>query len=352
MSEKPKEELKIKDLLVKLQVLTNGLIEERKKSQSYLDRVKEYEDTLQKKDSEIVELRKEKFDLKSKLTLEKSKQIDKKNDSYFSSLLNKIIEKPVDESKVGKLEEKINQLTFENKDLTQRLMEEKETFDQQKIKFQTMLTIQKQQMEELKKDLENSKKEKPKETPVINNDALIAAHKDKIDSLKKQFNLEKDEYEKQLAQLKNELKEEREKSALINNYLTQYKEAYEAKNYENVAMKKQVSDLDAQLNKAKIDVRNSKLSPKMFQVERIKDGIVKNKKVMTITFQYNQNKNACEVVFKRMKHGGKVKEDVVNIIDLSTFKVNEKKKDNIEVVFTVSFITFNLLLNFDIHNIL
>ena len=116
MAEKPKEELKIKDLLIKLQVLTNGLIEERKKSQGYLDRIKEYEESLQKKDAEIVELTKEKFDLKSKLTLERSKQAPaKKNESYFSSFLNKIIEKPVDDSKVTKLEEKINQQKFEKK---------------------------------------------------------------------------------------------------------------------------------------------------------------------------------------------------------------------------------------------
>ena len=343
MTEKPKEELKIKDLLIKLQVLTNGLIEERKKSQSYLERVKEYEDSLQKKDSEIVELRKEKFDLKSKLTLEKSKQVEKKNDSYFSSFLNKIMEKPVDESKVAKLEEKVNQLTFENKDLTQRLMEEKETFDQQKIKFQTMVTIQKQQMEELQKNLENAKKEKPQEIQIQknNNEELIAEHKEKIEALNRKFNLEKDEYEKQLAQIRNEIKEEQYKCETLNLHLSKYKEAYEAENNKNAMMKKQVSDLGIQLKSAKIEERNSKLSPKMFQVERIKDGIVKNKKIMTITFQYNPNKNVCEMVFKRMKHGGKVKEDIVNIIDVSTFKVNEKKKDNIEVVFTVSFIIYN-----------
>jgi hypothetical protein len=49
MSEQPKEELKIKDLLIKLQVLSNGLVEERKKSQSYLNRIKEYEESVQKK---------------------------------------------------------------------------------------------------------------------------------------------------------------------------------------------------------------------------------------------------------------------------------------------------------------
>ena len=86
MSEPPKEELKIKDLLIKLQVLTNGLIEERKKSQSYLDRLKEYEESLQKKDSEIVDLTKEKFDLKSKLTLEKSKQGPSKKKNHIFHL--------------------------------------------------------------------------------------------------------------------------------------------------------------------------------------------------------------------------------------------------------------------------
>ena len=44
-----KGELQIKDLLLKLQVLTYGIIEERKKSQSYLQRIKEFEATLQKK---------------------------------------------------------------------------------------------------------------------------------------------------------------------------------------------------------------------------------------------------------------------------------------------------------------
>ena len=130
-----KGELQIKDLLLKLQVLTYGIIEERKKSQSYLQRIKEFEATLQKKDSEIVELTKAKFDLQSKLTLELSKKsLSKKNDGYISSLINKFTEKPADQGYVTELEEKINQLKFEVKDLTQRLMEEKETFDQQKIK--------------------------------------------------------------------------------------------------------------------------------------------------------------------------------------------------------------------------
>ena len=42
------------------------------------------------------------------------------------------------------------------------------------------------------------------------------------------------------------------------------------------------------------------------------------------------------VVLKRMKHGGKVKEDIVNIMNISSFKVNDKKKETVDIVFTVS----------------
>lgn len=331
MSE-PKEELKIKDLLIKLQVLTNGLIEERKKSQSYLDRIKEYEVSIQNKDSEIVELTKEKFDLKSKLTLEKSKQAPvKKNESYFSSLFNKLIEKPVDDSKVTKLEQKINQQKFEIRDLTQRLMEEKESFDQQKIKFQTMITLQNQEMAKLKQNLQNTQREGPR----IEDNSV---HQEVIDSLKRQFNIERDEYEKKLAEIKNELKEEKDRNEDLTNNLNQIKLQLDGKSSENTAMKKQISKLDSELNKAKIEIHNKQLSPRMFQVERIKDGLVKKKKVMTITFQWNKSQNRIEVVFKRMKHGGKVKEDIVNIIDITSFQTNEKKNEYIDVEFTVSFI--------------
>ena len=167
MAEQQKEELKIKDLLIKLQVLTNGLIEERKKSQSYLDRIKEHEETIQKKDIEIAQLTKEKFDLKSKLSIERSKTAPgKKNDSYLSSFINKFMDKPPDASKVAQLEEKINQQDYEIRELNQKLMEEKESFDQQRIKFESTITYQKMQMDELKKNADSSTKkdiEKEKE---------------------------------------------------------------------------------------------------------------------------------------------------------------------------------------------
>ena len=110
---------------------------------------------------------------------------------------------------------------------------------------------------------------------------------------------------------------------------------------ENNAMKEQVSKLDKELAKAKVDIKDSKyLNERFFQVERIKDGLVKNKKVMTLVFRWvkgSQNeKGRCEVIFKRQKHGGTVGEDVVNLLDFKTFKINDKKKEYFDISFMVS----------------
>ena len=312
MSEQQRGEITIKDLLIKLQVLSNGLIEERKKSQGYLNRIKEYEESIQNKDSEIVDLTKEKFELKSKLTLERSKTGDSNRNEYT------------------KLVEKFNQQKFEIKDLSQRVMEEKESYDQQKIKFQTMITLQDQQIAELKKNLQNVKTEVPKVE-------VVSEDKEKMEALTRKFNLERDQYEGQISKAKNELNEEKEKIETINKKLLEYKNAYDAKNIENKNMKNQIGDLNSQIKNLKQELHNKQLSPRMFQVEKIKDGVLKNKKVMTITFRWNKDKNRCEVVFKRMKHGGKIKEEIVNITDISQFKVSDKKKETIDIVFFVSF---------------
>ena len=342
MSEQPKDEIKIKDLLKKLQILTNGLEEEKKKAQGYLDRIREYDESLHKKEAEIVDLRKEKFELKSKLTIVKSQQeaSAKKNDSVFSSFLSKVItEKPVDETKLKKLEEKINLQKSELKNLTQQLMDEKETFDQQKIKFQTQIAIQNQQMSGLKKELEKAKSEIKK--PVDN--IKVAKRNENIEMLKQNFNKERDEFSKLLAEVKNELKVTNDENDECTNKLLKIKEECERANSENTKLKDQISEYGSQIGKLKKEINDKKLSDRMFQVERIKEGLVKNKKVMTINFSWNKNRNIIEVKFKRMKHGGKVKEDVINILDITKFEKNEKKPENIDVIFNVSKYNYNNL---------
>ena len=62
--------------------------------------------------------------------------------------------------------------------------------------------------------------------------------------------------------------------------------------------------MKTQITKLYNDLHDKQLSPRTFQVERIKESIgIKNKSVMTITFQLNKNKKRCEVIFKRMRNG-------------------------------------------------
>ena len=341
MSEDSYEEMKLKEVLLKLQALTKSIQEEKSKSQSYLERIKEFESSLQEKDAEIEDLTKEKFDLKSKLSLEKSKQAPpKKNTSLFSTLMNTIMDKP-DDSKVKKLEEKINQQNFEIKDLSQRLMEQKENFDQQKIQFQTMITLQNQQLNELKEKLEEAKAQKAQqkdEKPEID-------EKEEIELLTNNFNRERDEYSKMIEEYKNELKESREKKKELDKKITEFEENFTYRNVENNAMNKQMSKYVEQINKLKIEIHEKQLTDRIFQVEKPSDGIGigKSKKVMTIMFTWNKLKNIIEVKFRRPKDGGKsTYEDIVNILDIKTFGKSSNKSDTIDISFIVSILIYNL----------
>ncbi len=157
------------------------------------------------------------------------------------------------------------------------------------------------------------------------------------------YKIERGEYENKINNLKDELNKEKKNRDVITKLKSELEEVQaecEMKKIENKAMKDQVSKLDKDLAKAKIDLKDSKLNDRFFQVERIKDGIVKNKKVMTVIFRLikgsKTEKGRCECVFKRQKHGGTSKEDVVNLLDFNTFKINDKKKDYFDVSFMVS----------------
>ena len=222
-------------------------------------------------------------------------------------------------------------------------MAEREDFDEQKIKFQTMLTIQNQEIAKLKENLEKSKNQAPAAMRVS---LPPSSQQDKIESLKKQFNMERDEYDKKLSIANTELKEVKEKNEELTKDLNLKNEELHVKNIENSSMKSQITKIYNELNQLKLEIHNKQLTPRVFQVERIKDGIVKNKTVMTIMFQWNKNEKRCEVIFKRMKNG-KLNVENVNIIDIAQFKFRDSKHEYIDIeFFNVSFIYINSLFFF------
>ena len=336
MTESNELDQKNRDLLIKLQILSNGLVEERKKSASYLQKIKELEQTLQQKENELVDLNKEKFDLKSALAIEKSKRAIKKEESggFFSRRRGNT----VNLGKISEYEETINQLKFEIKDLTSRLMDEKENFDQQKIEFQTIITIQNQKMREL-------------------NDKIIKINEENNQLLKKQenvnlmlvkFDMEKKSYDDKFHAYEDE------KIALVKQNMDYKVEIENLKNdnakkeNEIKTNKKLLDELAIKLNSMKMELLNRQLSPKTFKVERIKEGVMSSKKLMTIKFYKNSVKNTYEIMFIQ----GDEKESV-NLLDVYDFLINDKIPNRVDVSYninekskTISFLVHELLIDY------
>ena len=75
MSENPqKKERNIKDLSIKLQILTSALVAEREKTANYVAKIKEFEQMIIKKETEITNANKAKFDMQSELIDKKAKK--------------------------------------------------------------------------------------------------------------------------------------------------------------------------------------------------------------------------------------------------------------------------------------
>ena len=323
-SEPTSEEVKIKDLSLKLQILSNAILEERNKSKKYLERIKEYEKTLQSKDNEISDLSKEKFDLKSKLTLEKSKHSSKTVPSTTGGLLAIFGAKPnTNLEQMEKLEETVNQLKFEKKELTTKLMEEKENYDQQKIKFQTLLTMTAQQLKEKDNELNEIKK--------ANLD--LHAQKDGINASMRDFDKEKQAfvaqykvYEKDIADLKEELGKYKEQ-------VNFFKQGNMDKETEIRNLKKQLSDLAIKLNDLKNQSTNEQLRPKTFKLERLKEGAFHHKRILDCTFQKNAKNNNYEMVFTNSDKKDQEVNEHINLLDISEFKINDKVKNKIDMAY-------------------
>ena len=303
---------KTKDLLIKLEILKNGLIEERKKSKNYLDKIKELEKMLEKKDNEVILLTKVKFDLQADLTFERSKKMTKVPNKKFTK-----------EMQLEKYEEIINEQGFKLRNLNNQLINDKETFEQQKNDFQTMIKAQSEQIINLKQNLEQERKEnsdlkkkfedingviRQYEVDKIKNDAIFERYqKDKIEVQNKNLELQ--------GIIDKLRKENCEKDKQINGLV---------KNNEDYANR---------LNDMKLAMVSKQLTPKSFTVELMGKG----KKLIEILFQIVKDDidgDKYEMVIK-----GRNKdyfEEHINLLDVSLFQIHEKDKNRVDISYNVS----------------
>ena len=307
------EDEKTKDLLIKLQILTNGLIEERKKSQSYLDRIKELEKILQTKDNEIVSLSKAKFDLQADLTFERSKRDSKQGSKKFSK-----------EMQIEQYEEIINEQGYKLRNINNQLINERENFEQQKTDFQTIVKAQTAKMEELKQLLEKERKE--------NTD--LRKKQDDIDLMLKEYEEDKVQYTEQFARYQNDKIETQKKNLELQETIDKLrKESFEKEKQINDLVKNS-EKLANQLNDMKSAIVNKQLTKKSFTVEMMGKG----KKIIEIIFQKKQDSDSDKDEYEMSIINKSKNEiiDVINLLDISGFQINEKDKNRVDISYTVS----------------
>ena len=307
------EDEKTKDLLIKLQILTNGLIEERKKSQSYLDRIKELEKILQTKDNEIVLLSKAKFDLQADLTFERSKRDPKQGGKKFTK-----------EMQIEQYEEIINEQGYKLRTINNQLTNERESFEQQKTDFQTIIKTQSSKMEQMKLELETERKE--------NNE--LRKKKNDIDEMLKKYEEEKIQYKGQFERYQLDKIEVQKKNIELQETIDKLrKEGIEKENQINELVKNS-ENLANRLNDLKSAIVNKQLTKKTFTVEQMGKG----KKIIEIIFQKKKDSDSDKDEYE-MVIINKQKNEVIehiNLLDISGFLINEKDKNRVDISYTVS----------------
>ena len=182
-----KQEFNIKELSIKLQVLTNALKEERKKSQNYSTKLQEYEELLIKKDNEIININKVKFEIQSNLSALLKKPIKNTTDIKLNQVVNTFFNKEkINFDQFDRIKDENNSLKLEYKEYQKKYVFEHENREQQKIKFDTMLALQDKQIKEAQDTivrLENQKVEQ------INTNQSILNLVQQIDEQKELFDL-------------------------------------------------------------------------------------------------------------------------------------------------------------------
>ena len=304
---------KTKDLLIKLQILTNGLIEERKKSQHYLDKIKELEKILETKDNEIILLSKAKFDLQADLTFERSKQNQKTIGKKFTK-----------EMTLEKYEEIINEQGYKLRNLTNQLINDKESFEQQKSDFQTMIKGQAKQLEELNQNLEKERKEKYE----------LIKKQDDINEMLKQYEKEKASYEIKFERYEYDKIEVQKKNVELQITIDKLRKDNFEKDEQITGLVKRTEDLANKLNDMKGAMVNKQLTPKSFKVELMGKG----KKIIEIKFQgvyddYDDKEKKYEmIIIGRVQ---KDEEEHINLLDVSGFIIYDKDKTRVDITYTV-----------------
>jgi chromosome segregation ATPase len=298
---------KMKDLLIKLQILTNGIVEERKKSKNYLDKIKELEKILQQKDNELVELTKQKFDLQASLTFEKSKQPTQTNKK-----------KKGDETSINTYEQIINNQGAQLNEYKRKLKNKESDFNEQLERFRDLIKIRTEELA----------KEKEKYKNLFDEHQILLNNKNEVDKMLKNFEAERQGYKDEIDLIQKEKNTAEKKNVEYEKQLEELRKKFDSKEKEIVDLKKNSDEMAIKLNQMKMQLVEKELKEKKFKVE-----VIKPKKIIEMIFSKNKETNNYEIIIKGRNK--KDSEEHINILDINSFLIDQDKS-RVDIDYVVS----------------
>ena len=321
----------VKDLIVKVDVLKNGIINERAKTSSLTNKIEELQLDIKSKSEQIKILIKEKMDFEKK---EKEWEKEKKEQQEKNKNSTKGSGPLIANDEIRKLNEEITKLKFENetfqKKLNGTLLESEDAKQEYKAQIKSLSEINNsllQQIKTLKNEKEeiisktNSEKEelqaKIKQVSSVTSDSM--REKERFEALLKEYKKAKEEAIHQL----NACLEKCGKLVVENKT---YKDSIYLHEDEAGKMAQKLAEYKNML--IKVNLRNQ-----MYHVKKV--GLVSNSEI-DIIFGQDKDKNYV------MRIDEKGKTEMINIQDVESVNRVDAKKNKVAISYMYKAKKYNI----------
>ena len=332
----------VKDLIVKLDVLKKGIVDERKKMAILVPKIKQLEEELNSKNNEIKKLSEEKMNNKEQ-NKESNTQIisnqNKSNDKQLESALSSAKEE------IRKLNEKIISLKLEQEATNNKMKKTLDETEDLKKEYQMQIKLLSEANDSIIKEYKILKSEKTK--------------------LDKEFETMKEEIEKKSRIPPPEMIKEREILIREKDQLILEKEHFEAllKDYKK-SKDEAILQLEAILKKnGELVLENQKNKDSIYKHEEdarkmaqelaeYKNAIL-NMNLRNQVFHVKKvgliSHNEIDIIFGKgvdgnyvMRIDEKNNSDMINILDVESVNQNDKKKNKVDISYMYKSKKYNI----------
>ena len=320
----------VKDLVVKLDVLKKGVVDERKKTALLISKIKQLEEELNNKNNEIKKLSQEKLNPEEQTSLNNNNDTPKKVEDKKSEMALILAKE-----EIRKLNEQIINLQLEQENRNNKMKKTNEETEDLKKEYQVQIKLLSEANDSIIKELKNLKnenktlekkldEEKKRAENIINSVPIQELMRDKeiLIREKDKLLLEKEHFEALIADYK---KSKDEAMGQLDACLKKNGElVLENQTYKDSIYTHEVNSgkMAQKLAEYKNIILNMSLRNQVFHVKKV--GLISQNE-MDIIFGKDKNGNYV------MRIDEKNNSEMIDILDVESVNQNEKKKNRIDI---------------------